>query len=202
MSYIYIDESGDLGSNTGSSKYFVMAAIKVEDSKKLDKLIKKTRRSFKKKMLSSNEIKGGNLPYELKMKILKKLENIDYEVFIIIFDKTNRYKIGYNYNNKEVYDILASKLAEIINIDKPTFIFIDKSKNKQEEIDRFNDLFLDKINNILNQPITIEHADSMHYKGLQMVDLISWSTFQNFENDNHEFLDMIKNKVINFVYEN
>ena len=49
-----------------------MAAIKVEDSKKLDKLIKKIRRSFKKKMLSSNEIKGGNLPYDLKVKILKK----------------------------------------------------------------------------------------------------------------------------------
>ena len=47
-----------------------MAAIKVEDSKKLDKLIKKIRRSFK--MLSSNEIKGGNLPYDLKVKILKK----------------------------------------------------------------------------------------------------------------------------------
>ena len=42
----------------------------------------------------------------------------------------------------------------------------------------------------------------MHYKGLQMVDLISWSTFQNFENDNPELLDMIKNKVINFVFEN
>ena len=42
----------------------------------------------------------------------------------------------------------------------------------------------------------------MHYKGLQMADLISWSTFQNFENDNREFLDMIKNKVVKLVYEN
>ena len=73
MSYIYIDESGDLGTKKGSSKYFVIAAIKVEDSKKLDKIIKKTRRNFKKKMLTSNEIKGGNLPYELKIKISLKL---------------------------------------------------------------------------------------------------------------------------------
>ena len=53
MSYIYIDESGDLGTKSGSSKYFVMVAIKVKDSKKLDKIIKKTRRTFRKKMLSS-----------------------------------------------------------------------------------------------------------------------------------------------------
>lgn len=201
MSYIYIDESGDLGTKHGSSKYFVMAAIKVEDSKKLEKIIKKTRRDFKKKMLTSNEVKGGNLPYELKIKILEKLKNIDYEVFIIVFDKENRYKIGYG-DNKKAYDILASRLAKLINIDKPTFIFIDKSKNKQEEIDSFNELFLDNLNNIKKQPITIEHADSMHYKGLQIADLISWSTFQNFENDNPEFLDIIKNKVVKLVCEN
>ena len=201
MSYIYIDESGDLGTKKASSKYFIMAAIKVEDSKKLEKIIKKTRRDFKKKMLTSNEVKGGNLPYELKIKILEKLKNIDYEVFIIIFDKENRFKIGYG-DNKKAYDILASRLAKLINIDKPTFIFIDKSKNKQEEIDNFNELFLNNLNNIKKQPIKIEHADSMHYKGLQMADLISWSTFQNFENDNPEFLDMIKNKVVKLVYEN
>lgn len=201
MSYIYIDESGDLGTKKASSKYFVMAAIKVEDSKKLEKIIKKTRRDFKKKMLTSNEVKGGNLPYELKIKILEKLKNIDYEVFIIVFDKENRFKIGYG-DNKKAYDILASRLAKLINIDKPTFIFIDKSKNKQEEIDNFNELFLNNLNNIKKQPIKIEHADSMHYKGLQMADLISWSTFQNFENDNPEFLDMIKNKVVKLVCEN
>ena len=201
MSYIYIDESGDLGTKKASSKYFVMAAIKVENSKKLENIIKKTRRDFKKKMLTSNEVKGGNLPYELKIKILEKLKNMDYEVFIIVFDKENRYKIGYG-DNKKAYDILASRLAKLINIDKPTFIFIDKSKNKQEEIDNFNEFFLNNLNNIKKQPITIEHADSMHYKGLQMADLISWSTFQNFENDNPEFLDIIKNKVVKLVCEN
>ena len=202
MSFVYIDESGDLGTKRNSSKYFIIAAIKVEDSKKLEKIIKKTRRLSRKKMITSNEIKGGNLPYDLKIKILKKLNNIGYEVFIIVFDKKNRYKIGYEHDNKETYDILASKLAKLINIDKPTFIFIDKSKNKLEEINNFNELFLNNLNNIQKQPIKIEHADSMHYKGLQMADLISWSTFQNFENENPEFLDMIKNKEVKLVYEN
>ena len=195
MSYIYIDESGDLGTKKGSSKYFIIVAIKIEDSKKLDKIIKKTRRNFKNKMLTSNEIKGGNLPYELKIKILEKLNNINCEVFILVLDKENRYKIGYG-NNKKAYNILASMLTKLINIYKPTFIFIDKSKNNQKEIDNFNELFLNNLNNIKKQPLKIEHADSRHYKGLQMVDLISWSTFQNFENNNPEFLDMIKNKVI------
>jgi hypothetical protein len=68
MSYIYIDESGDLGTKKFSSKYFVIVGVKVENPITLDRVINKTRRSVKKKLLTSNEIKGSNLPYELKLK--------------------------------------------------------------------------------------------------------------------------------------
>lgn len=202
MSYVYIDESGDLGTKKSSSKYFIIVGIKVDDPRKLERVITKTKLSSRKKILTSNEIKGGNLPYELKIKILKKLKNVDYEAFILVFDKANRYKIGYEYDNKEVYDILASELAKMIRINKPTFIFIDKSKNKKDEIIQFNEKFLDNLSNIKNQPITIEHANSMNYKGLQIADLVSWSTFQNFENQNDEFLNLIKNKTIKEAYKN
>ena len=92
MSYVFIDESGDLGTKKSSSNYFVMAGIKVDEHKKLDRIISKTRNSTRKNTLS-NEIKGNNLPKYIKIKILKRLENIDYEVFIIVFEKINRYKI-------------------------------------------------------------------------------------------------------------
>ena len=64
MYYIFIDESGDLGDK--GSKYFVLAAIKVEDEKVLEKLIKKTRRNYKKDIGQSNEIKGSKTPPKVK----------------------------------------------------------------------------------------------------------------------------------------
>lgn len=202
MSYIYIDESGDLGTKKFSSKYFVIVGVKVENPITLDRVINKTRRSVKKKLLTSNEIKGSNLPYELKLKIFKKLKNVNYETFILVFEKINRYKIGYRYDNKELYDILASELAKLITITNPTFIFIDKSKNKNYEILKFNQKFLENLINYKNQPITIEHVNSMHFKGLQIADLISWSIFQSFEHDNNEFSRLIKNKTIKELYKN
>jgi len=202
MSYIYIDESGDLGTKKFSSKYFVIVGVKVENPITLDRVINKTRRSVKKKLLTSNEIKGSNLPYELKLKIFKKLKNVNYETFILVFEKINRYKIGYGYDNKELYDILASELAKLITITNPTFIFIDKSKNKNYEILKFNQKFLENLINYKNQPITIEHVNSMHFKGLQIADLISWSIFQSFEHDNNEFSRLIKNKTIIELYKN
>ena len=202
MSYIYIDESGDLGTKKFSSKYFVIVGVKVENPITLDRVINKTRRSVKKKLLTSNEIKGSNLPYELKLKIFKKLKNVNYETFILVFEKINRYKIGYGYDNKELYDILASELAKLITITNPTFIFIDKSKNKNYEILKFNQKFLENLINYKNQPITIEYVNSMHFKGLQIADLISWSIFQSFEHDNNEFSRLIKNKTIKELYKN
>ena len=101
MSYIFIDESGDLGDKKSSSNYFVMAGIKVDDYKKLDRIIRKTRNSTKKNIIS-NEIKGNNLPKYIKIKILKKLNNINYEIFIIVFEKRNRHKISSGYDNKEL----------------------------------------------------------------------------------------------------
>ncbi len=180
MSYVFIDESGDLGTKKSSSNYFIMAGIKVDEHKKLDRIISKTRNSTRKNTLS-NEIKGNNLPKYIKIKILKRLENIDYEVFIIVFEKINRYKISSGYNNNELYDELASELAKLINIDNSTFIFIDKSKNKHEEIIDFNKKFLNNLNNPKKYPVSLKHVDSVNFKGLQVVDLISWAVFQNFE---------------------
>ena len=45
-----------------------------------------------------NEIKGTATPENVKKDILTRLNNIDYQAFIIVFDKQNMYKIDYDYN--------------------------------------------------------------------------------------------------------
>jgi len=199
MYYIFIDESGDLGTKKSSSKYFVMAGVKVDDYKKLDRIITKTRRETKKNLITSNEIKGSNLPKEVKIEIFEKLDNVDYETFIIILEKINRYKFKDAFDNKKLYDNIASELAKLINIDSSSMIFIDKSKNKEEEIIDFNEKFVVNLNNFKRFPVEIDHVDSKNYKGLQLADLIAWSAFQSVENENMEFIDLLKNKVIKKV---
>lgn len=65
MNYIYIDESGELGEN---SNYFIIGAIIVKDTKKIDRTINKTRRDFKKQLGNFKEIKGS----KTKPHIIKK----------------------------------------------------------------------------------------------------------------------------------
>ena len=108
MDYIYIDESGDLGKD---SKYFIISAIISSNKTDLERIINKINRIFKKQLRNSNEIKGNNTPNYIIKKILKRLENIDYEAVIIVFNKENKDKIKYS-NNNELYDIIASELAK------------------------------------------------------------------------------------------
>ena len=49
--YMYIDESGDLGTKQGSSKFLVLSALVVDDPRELDRIIKNMRRNkFKKEL--------------------------------------------------------------------------------------------------------------------------------------------------------
>ena len=87
MDYIYIDESGDLGSD---SNYLIMAVIIVDDSVKLDRIINKVRRNNKKDLGNSNEIKGTETKPHIKKKILKDLNKIDYRLLqLYLTRKTN-----------------------------------------------------------------------------------------------------------------
>ena len=197
MDYIYIDESGDLGKD---SKYFIISAIISSNKTDLERIINKINRIFKKQLRNSNEIKGNNTPNYIIKKILKRLENIDYEAVIIVFNKENKDKIKYS-NNNELYDIIASELAKMITIKQKTSIIIDKSKTKHSDIKLFDKHFIENLNNNLNFPIEISHLSSTNSKGLQIIDIISWSYFQKYEKNNEEFIKLIKNSNVKILFE-
>lgn len=202
MRYVYFDESGDLGDNYSSSKYFVMSVIIVDNPKNLTTIIKKARKKYRNYLHKSPEIKGNKTDKYIIKKILGQINNFDYEVYSIFLDKQNLYNIPDFYNHHKLYDDLASKLAEKIRITSPTCIIVDKSKFNQEHINNFNNLFSSKLDNIDRHPISIIHGDSINYKGLQIADLIAWSVFQSLEHDNSQYIDIIRNKNITEIYKN
>lgn len=202
MKYIYIDESGDLGESISSTKHFVMGAIAVDSPGSLKKIINRVKRDNRKLMHKSHEIKGNKTDKRIIQKILKKVNNIEYESYAIYLDKQNMDKIPNFYKHHELYDEIASKLAEKIKITSPTCIIVDKSKFNQDDINRFNNLFLSKLNNPEDHTISILHADSKNYKGLQIADLISWSVFQKVEHHNSKYIDLVETKKIFEEYKN
>lgn len=200
MKYIYIDESGDLGDKYSSSKYFVIGAIIVNDPKYLNRVIKEARKDYNSLIGRDLEVKGNKTNRCVIKKILKKVNNIDCEFWAIFLDKQNLHNIPNFYKYHELYDTLASKLAENIKITSSTTVIVDRSKNKHEDIRIFNEKFSSSLNNPSNYLINITHANSIKQKGLQVADLLAWSVFQNLEHNNSDFIDLIKNKNVIEVF--
>lgn len=196
MDYIYIDESGDLG---GNSNYFVIGLISIKNNKKFNRIIPKIRRNTKKKL--GNEIKGNKTHKDIKIKILNRLNNLNYEVITIVFNVNNKYKLNYENNYNLLYDLIASELAKEININAPTTIFVDRSKPKEKFVNDFNNMFLNNLNNPNNYSVKIYHKNSIEDYGLQIIDIIVLSVFQSFERKNNEFIDILNNKKIKLVFE-
>lgn len=196
VSYIFIDESGDLGSQ---SKYLILSALVVKSPDKLDRIIKNMRRyKFKKQLRSATEIKANNSSPELVKYALKKLNDLDdAKVFFIILEKEKCYSNFLNSNKHKLYNFVAGKLASSINLDDGNVIVrIDKSKGKQVLRDDFNRYFEQRLKeNSPVEKVEIHHSDSNAWTGLQFADVLSWSAFQKMEHSNSKYIDVLKIRI-------
>ena len=96
MEFAFLDESGDLGAK--GSKKLVLCLICTRQSKKLSKIISKTKQSLLNKSRTTKwlnkmggEIKFYSFPDEdILIRALKKISNLDIDISYICFNKNNK----------------------------------------------------------------------------------------------------------------
>ena len=199
MKYIFIDESGELGKD---SNYFVIICIILDKNlKNIERIITKLRHKYPKELNKMVEFKGTKTKNRIIKEMLKKLNYYNPEIYAVVFNKSNKWKIEYMDNKNLLYDLISCELAKQIKIDSTTSIYIDKSKTNMKDINNFNKLFMKNLNNKNKFSVKMYHVNSRNYKGIQIADSIAWSVFQSVERNNPEFIDLIKNIHIKRVYE-
>src|SRR3989344_7841283 len=196
LKYMYIDESGDLGENEGSSKYIVISALLVDNPFPLERIIKNMRRNkFKKELRVFSELKANKLKDKTTLYALKELNSVkNAQVFHMILEKKKMYSDFLKNDRHKCYNFVAGKLARnIILQGVDVEIRIDKSKGKQMLQEDFNQYF-EKCLREKSQiyKVTIQHSYSHSWPGLQFADLLAWAPFQKVEHDNSEFIDMLQ----------
>jgi len=193
--YVYIDESGDLGFNVGSSKFIVISALIVDNPQELDRIIKNMRRNkFKRELSKINELKAYKLYNSIRLYMLKKLNSIsNIKIFHVILEKRKVFSDYLKDDKNKLYNFVAGKLAKNIlmnniNVD----IKIDKSKGNIFLQKDFNDYFKKMLEeNSEGIKCKIEHGYSHSWSGLQFADLLAWCCFQKFENNDPSYLEKL-----------
>lgn len=73
MVYVFVDESGDLGFTSKSTKYYVIACVEVFDLLELARATKKARKTLSKKKKNIPELKFSESEHKIRRRFLEKL---------------------------------------------------------------------------------------------------------------------------------
>lgn len=200
--YIYLDESGDLGFTSKSSKYFVITLLYTNDPKHIQRMLRKVRRRLlRKKYKSLPEFKSSRSDDFVKERILNGLSNEEVEISYVVLKKSEVY--GYLHQKHNVlYNYLTGFLVEKLPQlkDREIMIVADKclSKINREKFNRylksktFSNFY--KIGKLLPK-IQIQHKTSLEEPCLQAVDYVANAVYRKYEFNDETYYNIIKPKI-------
>ncbi len=202
MTYIFLDESGDLGFKKTSSKWFLFTLVAIDEPRKLDKIIKKARKSLKKKHKHRfSELHAYHCDDITRIRILKSLAEIDIFIVTTILNKKkvhvdlqNQKNYLYNFTANIILDRLINK--NIIDEKSVTSLIVDKKDTNKNLKNNFIDYITKAMNQKQKATFKMSLTASHDSKGIQAVDFISWAIFRKYEQGDYEFYEIIKDKII------
>lgn len=205
MSYIFLDESGDLGFDPKkkNSKYFMVTILATLDKKPIEKVVKKIHVSLKKKV---KRLSGGILHcYKEKpvtrKRLLKLLNTRDCVVLAIYLNKAKVYTklreekhVLYNY----VTNILLDRIMTKKLIDQKLGIVLIAAKRETNKFlnENFKDYLNKQIESKHGLKIKIELKTPAQEKSLQAVDFASWAIFRKYERGDDSYYTLIKSRIV------
>lgn len=202
MSYIFLDESGDLGFSERSSRWFILTIVFTNNHRKIEKCVKKVHRGLRKKYKRVSELHAYHADSVTRKRILKLLsETEDLKILCIILNKKkvytdlqNQKSYLYNYTANVLLDRLHNK--KILKSRDKILIYIDQRETNKFLKKNFEDYLGSNLIKKGNNHFEIKIRPSHTEKCLQAVDFISWSIFRKYEKNDYEYYEIIKNKVI------
>lgn len=212
MTYIFLDESGDLGfdKNKKSSEYFIITILAIEDKKKLEKIVKKVHRNLRK---NTKKLPGGMLHAYKERPITRKrlltyISTIKPHIMTICLNKKRVYTkmhnekhILYNYVTNILLDRVFRKklLSSVRNIN----LIAAKRETSKFLNENFSSYLTQQARQNHNTHLTVSIQTPTEETGLQAVDFVSWAIFNKYEKKNNEYYDLIKKRIIeeNMLFE-
>ena len=202
MTYIYFDESGDLGfdfTKQKTSKHLLVVFLIIKEKTPIISLVK---RVFKTLPTARKQKNNGVLHahYEKFSTIKKMLYNLSIQNIKIATMRLDKRKLLILGNPNEIYtNIVISLLNKLYAngyIDNTDNIELIASRRNTSKY--LNKQFTDNIINKVPEDIILDVSivKPSDDKCLQAVDFISWSFWHKYENDDNTYSDIISHAVI------
>lgn len=205
-SYIFLDESGDLGfdfSKAKTSNFFVVACIFIQDKSAAEKIIKKTFSGFTKTQVKNHH--GTLHAYKetprTRLMILNGIAAQNISVICIYLNKSRVYThlqdekhVLYNYVTNVLLDRTFTK--KLLPRNKSITLVAAKRETNKFLNDSFTEYLQQQSQSKHGVAMKIEIKTTSEDKCLQLADTVSWSFFRKYEHGDPSYIDVIKHRVI------
>ena len=203
MSYIFLDENGDLGFNFNkkkTTKYFLITLLLVKNKRPIEKLVRNIHKGLRKKYKMRDGMLHACKEEPITcLRFYKKVITKDCQVMVIYLNKKkvyaklrNQKTFLYNY----VVNILLDRIITKRLINKNENIILIASRRETNKFLNLNfKSYLEKQtknNHKLN--INIQIKTPFEEKSLQAVDMLSWALFRKYEYRDDSYYNILKAK--------
>ncbi len=212
---VFIDESGDLGFSSKSTKFFVVAYVVPKESwiirTQIGRILKRLHRRRK---YTGYELKFSNSSHNVRLNVLNKLRKFDWEAGIIVLEKGKvkndlKRNITILYNYTIVHHVMR-KLLLRLEPHESLKIYIDRSlpRSSREAFDDYVrrkaewvwNVELERHPPLSTDKIKVFHESSERERCLQLADYIAGAAFQKYERGREEYLRLVEDKITDFIY--
>lgn len=199
--YIFMDESGDLGFSKSSSKWFMFTLAITNDKRALDRVVKKIWKPLKQRHKKLGELHAYHANAVTRTRILQKLSELDdLKVLCIILNKQKVYvdlQNQKNYLYNYTANILLDRLHKKGVIDDGSIeLYIDRKDTKKSLAENFVNYLESSMVKRNGKRMKVALHASYENRSIQAVDFVSWAIFRKYEQNDYEYYDLIKDKIV------
>lgn len=220
--WIFVDESGkpevfsasgkNLVESKQASKYLVLSAVRTKNQLRLQQQVT----DFKLRLLKDESLKkyfsssysldnfhASNDFSEIRRRFYNFIETLSIKIDVMVVEKTKCYH-DLQSDPGRLYGFMAGQLLkDICHKAKGTEIVFSRKDSKLKlrkeleiEVERVRLNHMNRNKNLFNDfKLSYHHNPHYTHGGLQVADYVSFAVFHVFENNNHEWFDIISNKI-------
>lgn len=205
MSYIFLDESGDLGfdfQKKKTSKVFVITCLFVENKRSMEKIVRKTHSELKKKYKRRFGVLHAVKEKPItRQRLLKRLSEKDCVIMTIYLNKKRVYtklqnekQVLYNYVANILLDRVYTK--KLLPLAKNILLIASRRETNKFLNQNFKNYLNNQITNRYKANVKVVIEIPREEKSLQAVDFASWAIFRKYEYEDDGYYNLIKNKIV------
>lgn len=201
MAYIFLDESGDLGfdlNKQGTSRFFIVTFLFTETKRPIEKLVREIHRGLRKKYrMKSGVLHAAGEEKVTIIRLCKKLVKMRVKIMTVFLDKQKVHTdmksekpVLYNYIVNILLDRILNK--KILNVEGLVELVASRRETSKFLNLNFENYIKQQAKKWPNVKIEVKIKTPFQEKGLQAADVISWSIFKKYENQEDKFYDLLK----------